>query len=60
MTAEHVSPDPGAAPDAGGPPLPPPADPSRPIIETRPEILVGAAAAGGFVLAKILGAIRGR
>lgn len=50
-----------------GEPVTPPAEapsaqvaPSRPITETRPEILVGAAAAGGFVLAKLLRAIRGR
>ena len=42
------------------PQLPPPIEPKRPITETRPEILVGAAAAGGFVLAKLLGAVRGR
>jgi hypothetical protein len=45
-----------------GPPHPPlpPIAPSRPITETRPELLVGAAAAGGFVLAKLLRAVRGR
>ena len=41
------------------PPLQPPA-PARPITETRPEILVGAALAGGFIAAQILGRIRGR
>ena len=48
-------------------PVPPPASrrpsrrssPQRPVIETRPELLVGAAAAGGFVLAKVLRALRG-
>lgn len=40
------------------PPLPP-LPPERPITEARPEILVGAALAGGFVLAKLLGR-RGR
>ena len=49
-----------AAPAGGPAPPPPPVEPSRPITETRPEILVGAAAAGGFVLAKVLRAIRGR
>lgn len=35
--------------------------PSEPAVtETRPEILVGAAFAGGFVLAKLLGRVRGR
>lgn len=52
MSGEPVTPTAEAPP----PPLPP----SRPITETRPEILVGAAAAGGFVLAKVLRAIRGR
>lgn len=54
MSGEPVTP----AAEAPPPPLPPVA-PSRPITETRPEILVGAAAAGGFVLAKVLRAIRG-
>ncbi len=51
MTTEPVIPD---------PPLPPPVEPPRPITDTRPEILVGAALAGGFVLAKLVGALRGR
>lgn len=51
MSTEPLTPD---------PPLPPAVEPKRPITETRPEILLGAAAAGGFVLAKVLGAIRGR
>lgn len=50
MTTEPVTPPP--------PPVPP-IEPDRPIIETRPELLVGAAAAGGFVLAKVLRALRG-
>ena len=33
---------------------------AKPVTETRPEILVGAAFAGGLVLAKLLGRIRGR
>ena len=33
---------------------------AKPMTETRPEILVGAAFAGGLVLAKLLGRIRGR
>lgn len=45
------------------PPLPPPpvppVEPDRSVIETRPELLVGAAVAGGFVLAKVLRAFRG-
>lgn len=56
MTTEPVTPGPAPEP----PPLPPPPAPKQPITETRPEILVGAAAAGGFVLAKIIGALRGR
>ena len=51
MSTEPLNPDPQ---------LPPPVEPQRPITETRPEILVGAAAAGGFVLAKLIGAVRGR
>lgn len=46
-----------ATPPAPGPPPPTERGPS--LIESRPEILVGAAAAGGFVLAKLLGRIRG-
>ncbi len=53
-----------AGPEAAPAPLPPPPlqppAPGRPITETRPEILVGAALAGGFVAAQILGRIRGR
>ena len=55
MTTGPVTPGPAPEP----PPLPPPA-PKQPITETRPEILVGAAVAGGFVLAKVIGALRGR
>jgi hypothetical protein len=33
---------------------------AKPVTETRPEILVGAAFAGGLVLAKLVGRIRGR
>lgn len=54
---EPVPPAPAAAPPP--PPLPP-VPPQRSITETRPEILVGAAAAGGFIVAQILGRIRGR
>ena len=50
MSSEPLNPDPL---------LPPAAEPKRPITETRPELLVGAALAGGFVLAKVLGALRG-
>ena len=32
----------------------------RPLVERRPEILVGAALAGGFIAAQLLGRIRGR
>jgi hypothetical protein len=56
MTTEPVNPVP---PPAEPPPPVPPVEPERPIIETRPELLVGAAAAGGFVLAKVLRALRG-
>ena len=33
---------------------------ARSLLEKRPEILIGAATAGGFVAAQILGRIRGR
>ena len=33
---------------------------AKPVTETRPEILVGAAFAGGLVFAKLLRRIRGR
>jgi hypothetical protein len=55
--------DPAAAPaDAAYlPPVSPLAGSSdRPATETRPEILVGAAFAGGLILAKLLGRVRGR
>jgi hypothetical protein len=32
----------------------------RPLLEKRPEILIGLATAGGFVAAQILGRMRGR
>ena len=35
-------------------------EPERSLLERRPEILVGAAAAGGFIFAQVLGRIRGR
>ena len=35
-------------------------DPERPLLERRPEILVGAALAGGFIAAQLLGRARGR
>jgi hypothetical protein len=50
MTTDPVTPVP--------PPVPP-IEPQRPVTETRPELLVGAAVAGGFVLAKVLRALRG-
>jgi hypothetical protein len=53
-----TGPEPTQATAALPPPLTPPAEPERSVIETRPEILVGAAAAGGFLLAKILGRLR--
>lgn len=57
----NPAPEPTPTPAAAAPPPPlPPQEPHKPITETRPEILVGAAAAGGFVLAQILGRIRGR
>ena len=34
--------------------------PERSLLERRPEILVGAALAGGFIAAQLLGRIRGR
>jgi hypothetical protein len=37
---------------------PPPVE--RPLLEKRPEILIGLAAAGGFVAAQVLGRMRGR
>ncbi len=56
-----MSTDPNATtaspPPAPGPP--PAAEPKPSLTESRPEILVGAAAAGGFLLAKLLGRIRG-
>lgn len=55
MSADPVSP-----PAGGEVPPAPPQPPRPPITETRPELLVAAAAAGGFVLAKVLGAVRGR
>lgn len=52
------------APSAYEPQQPDPAWPQpeaeRSIFERRPEILVGAAAAGGFLAAQVLGRIRGR
>lgn len=55
------SPDPAAATSE---PYLPPVSPlagsaARPATETRPEILVGAAFAGGLILAKLLGRVRG-
>ncbi|HVP01942.1 MAG TPA: hypothetical protein VMT10_05180 [Solirubrobacteraceae bacterium] len=58
-----MSSEPLGAPAADAPPAPPPLappPPERPLTERRPEILVGAALAGGFVAAQILGRIRGR
>ena len=34
--------------------------PERSLVERRPEILVGAALAGGFIVAQLLGRVRGR
>ena len=34
--------------------------PERSLLERRPEIMVGAAMAGGFIAAQVLGRIRGR
>ena len=50
---------PAAAADPGGEPWSAP-DPERPLLERRPEILVGAALAGGFIAAQLLGRARGR
>ncbi len=52
-------PDRSAAPAAASPAFEVPEMP-RPLTESRPEILIAAAAAGGFVLAKLLGRLRGR
>lgn len=38
----------------------PASEPERSLFERRPEILVAAAAAGGFIAAQVLGRIRGR
>lgn len=35
-------------------------EPERSLFERHPEILVGAAAAGGFIFAQVLGRVRGR
>ena len=55
------TPDPATAP--AEPYLPPvtplAASDAKPATETRPEILVGAAFAGGLILAKLLGRVRG-
>ena len=55
------SPDPATAP--AEPRLPPPGpladSTAKPATETRPEIVVGAAFAGGLILAKLLGRVRG-
>ena len=37
-----------------------PVEPERPLLERRPEILVGVALAGGFLAARVLGRVRGR
>ena len=55
------TPDPATAPAE---PFLPPVTPLagsdvRPATETRPEIVVGAAFAGGLILAKLLGRLRG-
>ena len=42
------------------PPVYEPTPLERPLLEKRPEILIGAATVGGFVAAQILGRIRGR
>jgi len=55
MTTEPVNPVPAPTEPAPVPPI----EPRRPVTETRPELLVGAAVAGGFVLAKVLRALRG-
>ncbi|MFM9023677.1 MAG: hypothetical protein ACKOK7_08100, partial [Solirubrobacterales bacterium] len=59
----HASP-PHQAPSAYEPQPAQPAwegpQPERSLLERRPEILVGAAMAGGFIAAQLLGRIRGR
>ncbi len=42
------------------PPAFEPASSERSIVEQRPEILIGLATVGGFVVAQLLGRIRGR
>jgi hypothetical protein len=58
MTSQPGSPFDHGRPEPA-PEVMPAADP-RPLTEARPEILIGAAAAGGFILAKLLGRVRGR
>ncbi len=53
MSTEPLSTPPGPEPLAS-PRLPAP-EPKRPIIESRPEILVGGAFLGGMILAKLIG-----
>jgi hypothetical protein len=64
VTTDPAGTPPVPEPPAAPPPLPPPPleppPPALPITETRPELLVGAALAGGFIFAQILGRIRGR
>ncbi|CAB4917535.1 unannotated protein [freshwater metagenome] len=57
MTSQPASPFDHGRPDPA--PVVPAAEP-RPLTEARPEILIGAAAAGGFIFAKLLGRVRGR
>lgn len=67
----HEPADAAPAQDAAAPPYEPPPtipageqwagpDAERSLLERRPEILVGAALAGGFIAAQLLGRARGR
>lgn len=62
--ASHQDSPPYQAPSAYDPQPAQPAwedpQPERSLLERRPEILVGAAMAGGFIAAQVLGRIRGR
>ena len=60
MSTPEATPGPVPA-DPLLPPVAPPlaSSDAKPVTETRPEILVGAAFAGGLILAKLLGRVRG-
>ena len=54
------APAPAAAQQQFTPPVYEPTPLDRPLLEKRPEILIGLATAGGFIAAQILGRMRGR